>query len=72
MGSCSDMVSKGYYPANRSEINRSKMEIKRRAGERVRTVDNDVGNVVLYELSYARIGYMGLLYIAIPVWQDGG
>ena len=26
------------------------------AGERVRTVDNDVGNVVLYQLSYARIG----------------
>ncbi len=26
----------------------------KRAGERVRTVDNDVGNVVLYQLSYAR------------------
>ena len=25
-----------------------------KAGERVRTVDNDVGNVVLYQLSYAR------------------
>jgi hypothetical protein len=25
-----------------------------RAGEGVRTLDNDVGNVVLYQLSYAR------------------
>ena len=30
--------------------------LNERAGERVRTVDNDVGNVVLYQLSYARIG----------------
>ena len=25
-----------------------------KAGEEVRTLDNDVGNVVLYQLSYAR------------------
>ena len=28
--------------------------LKRRAGDRVRTDDNDVGNVVLYQLSYTR------------------
>ena len=27
---------------------------RKKAGEEVRTLDNDVGNVVLYQLSYAR------------------
>ena len=33
-----------------------KTATKVRAGERIRTVDNNVGNVVLYQLSYTRIG----------------
>lgn len=30
------------------------VQSKIRAGERIRTVDNNVGNVVLYQLSYTR------------------
>ena len=30
------------------------MSISTRAGDRTRTDDNDVGNVVLYQLSYTR------------------
>ena len=45
---------------------------EQRAGERVRTVDNDVGNVVLYQLSYARFNQSGALYTVPPVLQDGG
>ena len=41
------------------------------AGERVRTVDNDVGNVVLYQLSYARIGHFWSLYSNPSNLQDG-
>ena len=47
-------------------------ERRQRAGERVRTVDNDVGNVVLYQLSYARFNQYGALYPVPSVLQDGG
>ena len=46
--------------------------MNQRAGERVRTVDNDVGNVVLYQLSYARIDKSVALYPAKTILQDGG
>ena len=47
-------------------------ESPQRAGERVRTVDNDVGNVVLYQLSYARINQSVALYSVPYILQDGG
>ena len=50
----------------------STMESKKRAGERVRTVDNDVGNVVLYQLSYARVNRSVALYSVPHILQDGG
>ena len=57
----------GIFPENRNDS----VEVKQRAGERVRTVDNDVGNVVLYQLSYARIDYLEALYSILSVLQDG-
>jgi hypothetical protein len=34
---------------------------KERAGDGVRTHDNDVGNVVLYQLSYTRLRYLRIV-----------
>ena len=46
-------------------------ESQQRAGERVRTVDNDVGNVVLYQLSYARVNRSVTLYSVPHILQEG-
>ena len=45
---------------------------RKKAGEGVRTLDNDVGNVVLCQLSYARTVNKGELYAPFRVLQVQG
>ena len=67
-----DLLSKDTVSDSASTIDATTWESKRKAGERVRTVDNDVGNVVLYQLSYARVNRSGSLYSVPHILQDGG
>ena len=47
------MLAKGHYARRIRRLGIGSWE-KERAGDGVRTHDNDVGNVVLYQLSYTR------------------
>ena len=42
------------YVLEKKENVQDPMEVTDRAGDGIRTHDNDVGNVVLYQLSYTR------------------